>query len=109
MVADSVAGAAPATLPTTTGKRVPETQRGLACLGLFHDGIDLAWTLVRLLLSNEVPMPAQIILLSDYRKVRPPPMPCLISVSFSIFVGYFVIGFAIHKAIIEAAPSVCWK
>lgn len=48
-------------------------------------------------------MTTQIILLSDHRKVRPPPMPRLMSLSLSIFVAYLVIGAAIHEAILEAA------
>jgi hypothetical protein len=48
-------------------------------------------------------MSAQIIQLSDYRKVRPAAMPRLMSLSLSIFVAYLVIGAAIHEAIIEAA------
>jgi hypothetical protein len=50
----------------------------------------------------EVPMTAQIIQLSDYRKVRP-AMPRPMSLSLSIFVAYLVIGAAINEAIIEAA------
>jgi hypothetical protein len=51
-------------------------------------------------------MSAQIIQLSDHRKVRPAAMPSLTSLtslSLSIFVAYLVIGAAIHEAIIEAA------
>ena len=48
-------------------------------------------------------MSAQIIQLSDYRKVRPAAMPRLMTLSLSIFVAYLVIGAAIHEAIIEAA------
>ena len=47
-------------------------------------------------------MTTQIILLSDHRKVRPPPMPRLMSLSLSIFVAYLVMD-AIHEAILEAA------
>ena len=48
-------------------------------------------------------MSAQIIQLSDYRKVRPAAMPRLMSLSLSIFAAYLVIGAAIQEAIIEAA------
>ena len=47
-------------------------------------------------------MTAQIIQLSDHRKVRP-AMPRPMSLSLSIFVTYLVISAAIHEAIIEAA------
>ena len=48
-------------------------------------------------------MSAQIIQLSDHRKVRSPAMPRLMNPSLTIFVAYLAIGVAINGAIIEAA------
>jgi hypothetical protein len=48
-------------------------------------------------------MSAQIIQLSDHRKVRPPPEPSLMSLSLAIFGAYLGIGAAINEAIIQAA------
>jgi hypothetical protein len=50
-------------------------------------------------------MTAQIIRLSDHRKMRSPPVACLMSLPLSMFVAYFVIGAAINEAIIEAAQA----
>lgn len=46
-------------------------------------------------------MSAQIIQLSDHRKVRP-AMPRLMNTSLTIFLAYLAIGVAINEAIIEA-------
>jgi hypothetical protein len=70
------------------------------------DGIDLASLVVctgNISSETEVPMSAQIIQLSDHRKVRPPRLPGLMSLSFAIFGAYLVVGAAINEAIIEAA------
>lgn len=48
-------------------------------------------------------MSAQIIQLSDHRKVRPSAMPRLMNPSLTIFVAYLAIGVAINEAMIEAA------
>ena len=48
-------------------------------------------------------MSAQIIQLSDHRKVRTPAMPRLMDASLTVFVAYLPIGIAINEAMIEAA------
>ena len=48
-------------------------------------------------------MSAQIIQLSDHRKVRTPAMPRLMDASLTVFVAYLAIGIAINEAMIEAA------
>jgi hypothetical protein len=50
-------------------------------------------------------MSAQIIKLSDHRKMRPAAMPRLMSFSLSIFVAYLVIGTTIYEVTIEAAQQ----
>jgi hypothetical protein len=50
-------------------------------------------------------MSAQIIKLSDHRKMRPAVMPRLMDLSLSIFVAYLVIGAAIYEVIIEVAQQ----
>ena len=47
-------------------------------------------------------MSAQIIQLSDHRKVRPSALPSLMKPSLMMFVAYLAIGAAINEAIIEA-------
>ena len=48
-------------------------------------------------------MSAQIIQLSDHRKVHTPAMPRLMDASLTVFVAYLAIGIAINEAMIEAA------
>ena len=49
-------------------------------------------------------MSAQIIQLSDHRKVRTPAMPRLMDATLTtVFVAYLAIGIAINEAMIEAA------
>jgi hypothetical protein len=82
------------------------------------DRIDLAWSsgnssglacvaLIRLLgvfpLNGVLRMSAQIIKLSDHRKMRPPAMPKLMSLPLSIFAAYLVIATTIYEVTIEAA------
>jgi hypothetical protein len=50
-------------------------------------------------------MSAQIIKLSDHRKMRPAAMPRLMGLSLSIFVAYLVIGATIYEVIIEGAQQ----
>jgi hypothetical protein len=50
-------------------------------------------------------MSAQIIKLSDHRKMRPAAMPRPMGLPLSIFVAYLVIGATIYEVIIEAAQQ----
>ena len=50
-------------------------------------------------------MSAQIIKLSDHRKMRSAAMPRLMGLPLSIFVAYLVIGATIYEVIIEAAQQ----
>ncbi|MDP9290980.1 MAG: hypothetical protein M3O82_01295 [Verrucomicrobiota bacterium] len=50
-------------------------------------------------------MSAQIIKLSDHRKMRPAAMRRLMGLSLSIFVANLVIGGAIYEVFIEAAQQ----
>jgi hypothetical protein len=50
-------------------------------------------------------MSAQIIQLSDHRKVRTPAMVHLMHLSLSIFVAHLVIGPTFYAAVIEAAQE----
>jgi hypothetical protein len=50
-------------------------------------------------------MSAQIIQLSDHRKMRRPVVPSLIGLSLSILVAYLIIGAAIYATIFEAAQQ----
>jgi hypothetical protein len=50
-------------------------------------------------------MSAQIIKLSDHRKIHPAAMPGLMSLSVAIFVAYLLIGATICEVIIEAAQQ----
>jgi hypothetical protein len=47
-------------------------------------------------------MSAQIIKLSDHRRVRPVPMPRLFGLSVSIVVANLFIGVAIYEVLIKA-------
>ena len=51
-------------------------------------------------------MTAQIIRMSDHRKVRPLPAQRLMSLPLSMFVAYLVVGAAIHEVIMEAAQAL---
>ena len=48
-------------------------------------------------------MSAQVIKLSDHRKMRPAVMPRLMDLSLSIFGANLIIGAAIYDVIIETA------
>jgi hypothetical protein len=50
-------------------------------------------------------MSAQIIMLSDHRKIRPAPMPGLMGLSLSIVVANLVIWVAIYEVFIQAAQQ----
>jgi hypothetical protein len=50
-------------------------------------------------------MSAQIIQLSDHRKMRGPVVPSLIGLSLSILIAYLIIGAAIYATIFEAAQQ----
>jgi hypothetical protein len=56
-------------------------------------------------LNGVFSMSAQIIKLSDHRKMRPAAMPRLMGLSLSIFVAYLVIGATIYEVIIEGAQQ----
>jgi len=51
-------------------------------------------------------MSAQIIKLSDHRKVRHTPLPHLVGLSLSIFNAYADISLAMYGAMVEAAEQV---
>jgi hypothetical protein len=53
----------------------------------------------------EFGMSAQIIMLSDHRKMRPAAMPRLMGLTLSIIVVNLAIGLAICEVIIEAAQQ----
>ena len=50
-------------------------------------------------------MSAQIIKLSDHRKMRPAAMPVLMGLSLSVFVANLVIWAEIYEVFIEAAQQ----
>ena len=52
-------------------------------------------------------MSAQIIKLSDHRKMRPVAMPTLIGLPLSIFVANLVVGAAIYEVFIQVAQQGC--
>ncbi len=50
-------------------------------------------------------MSAQIIKLSDHRKVRHTPLPHLVGLSLSVFNAYADISLAMYGAMVEAAEQ----
>ncbi len=50
-------------------------------------------------------MSAQIIQLSDHRKVRRSPAPLLMNLSLSIFAAHLAVGATIYAAMIDAAQE----
>ena len=73
-----------------------------AHVGTWHRPCTILWS-GSVFPLNGGSMSAQIIQLSDHRKVRTPAMPRLMDATLTVFVAYLAIGIAINEAMIEAA------
>lgn len=75
-----------------------------AHVGAWHRPCTIVWS-GSVFPLNGGSMSAQIIQLSDHRKVRTPATPRLMDASLKVFVAYLAIGIAINEAMIEAAQA----
>ena len=73
-----------------------------AHVGTWHRPCAILWS-GSVFPLNGGSMSAQIIQLSNHRKVRTPAMPRSMDATLTVFVAYLAIGIAINEAMIEAA------